>query len=257
MSIKTVATTGLRTLRALIDGRQPSTASDALCLIHLVYAFSLVLHEQESSDRFNGLFLQSLSYVSGLPPADQNLYRQLVVSIWQPPDMSQAEINNYFSQTSNRQFGLFPDPKGKSPEVFNGQFGQSSDPLLGAARDFLDGNAYPNLISHKTLANFPAELEISLLTQDNMPLDVQVSDLHIAHLKDVGPAGVNGALLATARYVLEMLSQGFGDAGLNNRLREVYGRLSNGSISSVRKVEVEILQAGKVRRVLGCPREPD
>ena len=139
MSIKTVATTGLRTLRALIDGHQPSSASDALCLIHLIYAFSLVLHEQESPDRFNGLFLQSLTYLNGLPPTDRNLYRQLVVSIWQPPNLSQAEINNHFTATSNRQVGLSPDPKGKSPEVLDGQFGQGSDPLLTAARDFLDG----------------------------------------------------------------------------------------------------------------------
>ncbi len=96
------------------------------------------------------------------------------------------------------------------------------------------------------------ELEISLLAQGALPLDVQVSDLHIAHLKDTTLAGVNEALLATARYVLEMLSQGFGDVGLNNKLREVYGRLSSGSISSVRKVEVEILLAGKVGRRPPC-----
>ena len=82
---------------------------------------------------------------------------------------------------------------------------------------------------------------------------MQVSDLHIAHLKDLSPAGVNEALLATARHVLEMLSQGFGDAGLNERLREVYQRLSSGSISSVRKAEMEILQAGRVRCAIPCP----
>jgi hypothetical protein len=99
------------------------------------------------------------------------------------------------------------------------------------------------------LADCLAELEISVvLNQDSLPLDVQVSDLHITHLKEMTPAGsANGALLATAKYVLEMLSQGLGDAGLTSRLGDVYQRLGNGSISSVRRIEIEMLQAGKVR----------
>lgn len=147
MSIRTVATTGLRTLRALINGHQPSSASDALCLIHLVYAFSLVLHEQGTSSHFDQLFLHSLTYAHGLPSNDKNLYRQLVASIWQPPDMSQADVNNHFATTSDRQFGLSPNPKGKSVESFGGQFGQGSDSLLTAARDFLDGMFSGSLIS--------------------------------------------------------------------------------------------------------------
>jgi hypothetical protein len=99
------------------------------------------------------------------------------------------------------------------------------------------------------LTNCPTELEISvILNQDSLPLDVQVSDLHITHLKEMTPAGpANEALLATAKCVLEMLSQGLGDAGLTSRLGGVYQRLGNGSICSVRRIEIEMLQAGKVR----------
>jgi hypothetical protein len=80
-----------------------------------------------------------------------------------------------------------------------------------------------------------------------LPLDVQVSDLHITHLKDMNPSGpVNGALLATARYVMAALSQSFGNSSLTNRLMGVYETLSSGSISSVRRIEIEILQAGRV-----------
>jgi hypothetical protein len=139
MSIRTVATTGLRTLRALLNGQQPSSASDALCLIHLVYAFSLVLHEQETSARFDDLFLQSLAYANGLPATDRNLYRQLVISIWQPPDLSQAHINKRLAGLAGRSLGLSQDAKGKSPEVLDGRGRQSSDFLLIAARNFLDG----------------------------------------------------------------------------------------------------------------------
>ena len=93
------------------------------------------------------------------------------------------------------------------------------------------------------------ELEISLvLGQDSLPLDVQVSDLHITHLKDMNPIGlVNGALLATAQSVLEVIAQGFGDAGaLNSRLGDLYQRLSNGRICSIRRIEIELLHAGRV-----------
>ncbi|KAK4241958.1 hypothetical protein C8A03DRAFT_11827 [Achaetomium macrosporum] len=230
MSVGTVATTGLRTLRALINGNPPSSASDALCLIHLVYAFSLVLQEQGTLDRFTTLFLQSLAYVNGLPLNERDYYRRLVISIWQPPDLDQAQIKNHLGVMSHKRFGLGPDPKGKSPQVIDGRIGEGNDSLLMVARDFLD------------------ELEISILmSQDPLPLDVQVSELHITHLKDMRPSGsVNGALLVTARNVLETLSQGFGDAGLNSRLSRIYQRLGNGSICSVRRIELEILHAGRI-----------
>lgn len=153
MSMSTIAATGLRTLRALIDGHPPSSASDALCLIHLVYAFSLVLQEQENSNRFSNLFLQSLTYANGMPTNDRNLYRQLVVSIWQPPDLTRADVNNHFAVVSNRPFALAPDPKGKSPAVFGKGFGHSNDPLLDAARDFLDGKVTISVVYWDHVAN--------------------------------------------------------------------------------------------------------
>lgn len=254
MSIKTVATTGLRTLRALIGGHQPSCASDALCLVHLVYAFSLVLHEQDASHRFSSLFLQSLTYAHFLQPVDRDYYRALVISIWQPPGLSQADISNHFAMSS-RSLGSSSDPKGKSPEIFGLSLGQqSSDPLLVAARDFLDGkilalgNSGGRWEPHADPVG--AELEVSVvLGQDSSSLDVQVqiSDLHIKHLKDVNPSGaVNEALLATVKYMLTVLSREFGAAeGLNARLSELYQRLRNGTISGVRRLEIELLHAGK------------
>ncbi|KAL2130443.1 hypothetical protein VTI74DRAFT_6389 [Chaetomium olivicolor] len=228
MSTQIVATTGLQTLRRLLAGQQPSSAGDALCLIHLVYAFSLVLDEQVSPDRVSSLFLQSLSYANALPPSDRNLYRQLVRNIWQPPDLTQANINNHLVAISGRSSGFSSDPKGKAPAGLGGH-GHGVDSLLNTARDFLDA------------------LEISLvLGQGPLPLGVQVSDLHITHLKDMSAAvSVNGALTTTARYVLEMLAQGFGEAGLHSRLKGIYHRLGNGCISSVRRIELEILHAGR------------
>ncbi|KAL2021327.1 hypothetical protein VTK56DRAFT_7298 [Thermocarpiscus australiensis] len=231
MSTRTVATTGLRMLRELIHGRQPTSASDTLCLVHLVYAFSLVLHEQGSLHRFNSLFLQSLTYANAFQPNDRDSYRRMVVSIWQPPDVTQADINNHLEPAWSRSFSSSPGSKGKAPEAFDAGDGRcSNDSLLAAARDFLD------------------ELEITVVFgQGPLPLDVQISDLHITHLKDsmnnTGP--VNEALLATVKSVLDQLSRGFGDGSLDSRLREVYQKLISGTSSSVRRIEIELLYAGK------------
>lgn len=89
-----------------------------------------------------------------------------------------------------------------------------------------------------------------VLGEDSLSHDVQVqvSDLHIKHLKDMSvPGSVNLALLGAVRYILEILSREFGDAeSLKTRLRALYSRLSSGTIGSVRRIEIELLQAGKV-----------
>lgn len=79
-------------------------------------------------------------------------------------------------------------------------------------------------------------------------MDVQISDLHIAHLKEASPAGpVNEALISTAKGALVELSRQFNDADLKGGLEEVYHKLQTSPICSVRRIEIEILRAGKVR----------
>jgi hypothetical protein len=106
---------------------------------------------------------------------------------------------------------------------------------------------------------FNAELETSLvMSQDSVSLDlqVQVSDLHIKHLKDVNHfSPVNEALLVTVKYILTVVSRKFSNSkGLNSRLMELYRRLSSGTIFSVRRVEIELLHAGRVSYSVGFSR---
>ena len=69
----------------------------------------------------------------------------------------------------------------------------------------------------------------------------------------MGPVGtVNRALVATAKHAIEMISQMFCGAGVGNRLQEIYQRLGKGSISTVRRLEIEILQAGRVSNSVPC-----
>jgi hypothetical protein len=129
MSIRTIATTGLRALRNLINGQAPCSASDALCMIHLVNALTFTLHEQGTSARVKSLFLQSLAYSNGLSPDDNEFYRQLIVTIWQPPDHTQTDLINHPASQG----------KGKAPESAIPDSEQRTDSLLSAAGDYLDG----------------------------------------------------------------------------------------------------------------------
>lgn len=231
MSTKTIATTGLETLRTLLSGGQPSSAGDTLCFVHLIYAFSLVVHEQGASHRAKELFLRSLSYTNSLPHNDRDFYTQLVYAIWQPPDITSAGIRNYFAMETNNSLMRSPNFKGKSPLTSGLDLGaKETDALLVAARNFLD------------------ELESSLVlgpTPDS--LDIQTSKLFSKHLQDSPSASVHQAFAITVTYVSSQLIDAFSDTrGLRNNINKIIQRVKTGEICSVRRVEIELLNAGKV-----------
>jgi hypothetical protein len=138
MSIRTVANKGLQTLRSLIRGQAPWSAQEAVCMIHLIYAFSLVLHEQGASHRARSLFLQALDYIRGLPPGEMEQYRRLVISIWQPPDLNLADVDRHLQLLNQFRQQAAQDPKGKAREIVTADLGVRDDALLTVARDFLD-----------------------------------------------------------------------------------------------------------------------
>ncbi|KAK5660373.1 hypothetical protein OQA88_12914 [Cercophora sp. LCS_1] len=227
MSTRTIATGGLRLLRTLLDGGQPSSAVDTLCFVHLMYAFSLAVHEKGTSQKSKQFFLQSLAYANALPLSDRKAYRELTFIIWQPPDVDQADIMNCYKlapgQTPSRSSSL----KGKEPA---GARVHVADSLLGAARDFLD------------------ELEMSLVMGSMPPsLEVTSSELYAKHLGAHNSSSrVNQAFVATVSYVLSVLDGDYDDVvALKDKLVGVRQRANAGSISSVRRVEIEMLHAGK------------
>jgi hypothetical protein len=224
MSPKTIATSGLRTLRTLLDGGQPSSAIDTLCFVHLIYAFSLAVHEKGASRRLKPFFLQSLSYVHSLPPDDRRAYTQLAFCIWQPADIEQSDLSDYFAAAPTSSLSRSSSLKGKEREV------HSDDALLNAARDFLD------------------ELEMSLVMgQAPSSLEVQTSELYTKHHLDLHVAPpVNQAFAENMRFILDTLARGYDGAGnLMEKLSEVSQRVNDGIISSVRRAEIEMLSAGK------------
>jgi hypothetical protein len=131
MSTKSIATAGIRTLRSLLNGHNPSSATDTLCFIHLVYSFSLVIHEQAAADRSRDLFLQSLTYATELGAGERDSYTQLASLIWQPHNISTDLIVKLCRSSIVR---------GKQAETAaSHSTNYGADALLAVAFDFLDG----------------------------------------------------------------------------------------------------------------------
>ena len=131
MSTKTIATTGLRALRSLLDGDELMSSLDAVCFVHLMYSFSLVIHGQGTSNRAKDLYMQSLAYAAHLPPAERDLYAQVAASIWQPAGFVAESVDESLSRSSSvssRRSGY-------------GAQDARLDVLLATAYNFLDGRS--------------------------------------------------------------------------------------------------------------------
>lgn len=93
-----------------------------------------------------------------------------------------------------------------------------------------------------------AELEMSLVMgQIPSSLEVQSSELYAKHIQEVTPIAVNRAFATTVNYMLTLLNADFHDVErLKDKLMGVGQRANDGTISSVRRAEIEMLFAGKV-----------
>lgn len=133
----TIARDGLSALRSLLDGCPPTSPIKVLCLVHVVYAFSLVVYgDDHLSQRSRELYVESLVYARMLQDMQMEA---LMTAIWQPVKFSIAEI----SQGLRRKYKSLhrsPSQKGKEyPIDLKRHVAYNQDPLLCTARDFLDG----------------------------------------------------------------------------------------------------------------------
>jgi hypothetical protein len=80
-------------------------------------------------------------------------------------------------------------------------------------------------------------------------IDILTSDLYSKHLQDFSFSEAMSALTTTVTYVVSMLKHHFpGIPTLIERLNGIHQSVSRGNIASVRRVELELLHAAKVRR---------
>lgn len=95
------------------------------------------------------------------------------------------------------------------------------------------------------------DLEMSVISSENRPIEVLTSDLWSTHLSETGPntQPSSGAFSITVNYIVQILSRQFetedGNGELASKLKMVSQHISAGYTATVRRLELELLQAGK------------
>lgn len=141
LSAPDVAYKGLASLRNALEGRPCASPLDTLCLIHVIYSSSLVVYGDDAMRRSNKFFAQSLQYASWFSPERQAQFVEMVKAIWQPDDFDAVQSNQLYDGSTAHLHGSYGD-KGKSRALGSNEGIGTTDPLLSAARDFLDGKYF-------------------------------------------------------------------------------------------------------------------
>ncbi|RYP81087.1 hypothetical protein DL770_005998 [Monosporascus sp. CRB-9-2] len=219
-SALTVFRRGVSSLRQMLHGKDPHDPLDYLCFVHTMYAFALVVHEDDMATRCNSLFKQALGYSAFVHPACSEIYLQVVSTIWQPMSEDQSQQQTDVSPSRS------PNSKGKEPEChMNSRPTTRVDPLVVVAQDFLDvvnggGQGSAEAIPSALWSTHMAEMRHDALHTD--------------------------AFAVTANYILQVLSQNSHDStDLLSYLSVIGQRVKNNAVTTVRRLELEILQAGK------------
>lgn len=128
---------GLASLRSILDGVNPTNPLDYLCFVHVIYAFSVIVHEDDIATRMHRLFKQALAYRSFLTARDRDAYSTIVTAIWEPKT-PEEELTSSLGRSSSL--------KGKDPELrANSSTHFRNDPLMGVAQSFLDGKFFTSI----------------------------------------------------------------------------------------------------------------
>ncbi|KAH8847397.1 hypothetical protein MCOR27_000355 [Pyricularia oryzae] len=223
----TIARDGFSALRSLLDGCPPTSPIKILCLVHVVYALSLVVYgDDHLSQRSRELYVESLVYARMI--GDIKL-EALMTAIWQPVKFSVSEI----SQGLRRKYKSLhrsPSHKGKESTIdLKSHVAYNQDPLLCTARDFLDELECSAILRPSPK---PSHLLTSTLYSKQIGLDFQGTS--------------STSFVTVARTVIVQLAKNFtGHGDLLLGLQDIHKRLSSGSILSIRRLEIELLYTGK------------
>ncbi|KAJ1333540.1 hypothetical protein MN608_03531 [Microdochium nivale] len=220
-----IATIGFESLRSILNGKDPSDPLSYLCFVHVVYAFSLVLHEDELVERSEILFNQALAYRGFLAPSWFDCYSDVVSHIWSPEVFTGFQDNDVLS-AGHRSSDRISIPQFRAAPATPPE----KDVLFTVSQNFLD------------------EFESLVLNSKSMrPADILSSALWSTHMEDLrAEHGSSQPFIAGATYLINVLLQSFRDnPGIAHRLRGVSQRVRNQDTSTVRRLEMELMQAGK------------
>lgn len=139
LSPQTVAQKGLNSLRSILGGRSLISPLDTLCLVHIIYSFSLATYGDNATQRSGQLFKQSLLYSAWFASEDKHQFREVATAIWQPSSMTDVQLDQLINDPSPSLCQLSID-KGKGKGIIQGHGTASNvDPLIATAQNFLDG----------------------------------------------------------------------------------------------------------------------
>lgn len=223
-SPKTIALGGLSSLRNLLQGNSLTDPLHCVYFVHLIYAFSLVIHENELAARSDMLYRQALAYRRFIDPSQVEYYTQIATTIWQPGSDDQSlGLGISLPESSSG--------KGKEREhQTSSRMNIESDPLLAVGQNFLDD------IEHSVISS-----------SSERPIEVNSSELWSTHLIDLTPeSSRDSPFIITTDYIIQCLELRFSNSKtLPSKLKEIGQKVRAGRITSIRKLELAILQAGK------------
>ena len=247
-SPRLIMDTGIQSLKAaLATGSETMMPFDTLCFVHLIYAFSLVTYEDEAALRSSALFAQSLEYSRHFDSLDRGNYLEIVSLIWQPGNMTTAELNECLRLCRNNS--------ASNPMPLS-----SGDVVGDTARAFLDGRFRRFFFSVWIYAYLTkSDLEMSaVLAPVSTPSEVvRTSSIYQRHYSLSNNTSLNSSLVfsAQAHNVLEALQRDFASKapGLKSCLSAIARQLNDSKdanksksvLDSVRWFEIKLLHAGK------------
>lgn len=130
---------GLATLKGILHGQFPATPHDILCFVHVTYAFSLVVHEDDIRGRAKRLFVQAFLYSDRLPIELRNPYLEVAAALWYPSDLSPTELDNMLSRRRGITTPQAGTRKRKEHAASSANPPTEMDEFVEIARFFLDG----------------------------------------------------------------------------------------------------------------------
>ncbi|KAM4056670.1 zinc finger protein [Hirsutella rhossiliensis] len=227
MTACSVAVAGLEAMENIFEGHPETSPVKLLCFVHVVYSFSLMVHEQDAFNRSMQFFAQAVAYSCWLPHQDMQSYILAVGLLWKPESMADDAFAELQRASLSRSGSKSLSPKGKERADVPGRF--RCDPLLLAAQHVLD------------------ELEMTALCETQR-LEDQASELCMEHLREGGLLAGNGSPFSmTANNIAASLARQYNAVpGFESAMQHVLDEFGSGPVATPRLLELHLVQAGKM-----------
>lgn len=246
MSASAIAVTGLEAMAEILQAGRETSPLKLVCLVHVIYSLSLVIHEQDAPNIWTDLFLQAVSYGSWLSHQDRLSYIQIVDFLWKPSDLADGDLVELLKRNLSPLRSSSSGLKGRQS---NEQIDTSGDPLMLVSCFFFDGKSFCEKLHplHSVSLTDRLELEFAALRDSKRP-EIQASDLCIQHLKDpnLGMTNKTAYHIAVNDLILALSQRYHKESRYIASMRELLRRVASNNVSTVRRLELELMQCGKV-----------